>query len=236
VARWIPAAAARLAVAGVTLGVLTLLLTACGADTTRHTSSSATTFTIAHAPASGPHAFADYDSDEYEPVKGHGDSDNDDERRAKDRDNDADNKTGSYFDVDDSISLGFGKSASAADRRAVSEAIARYYALAAAHDGVKACGLLAAPIAQSLPQTVGGFGGPTYYKGKTCGEVLTKIFEANVHQLATYATSMRVVKVGVENNEAVAVFAVKDHPGRAIRLRHEHGAWKVDGPVDYELI
>jgi ketosteroid isomerase-like protein len=188
-----------------------------------------------NAPASGPHAFGDYDSDEYVARAIGGDADSDDNMKRRDRDNDLDNRGGTYFDVDDKISLDFGHPAGAADRRAITELVKRYYVLAAADDGAGACALLSAPIATSIPQTI-GTGGPWYFRGRTCAEIMTKIFAKNVYQLAAYAASIRVVTVGVDHDEAVTVFAVKGHPGRGTRALREHGIWRMNALVDFELI
>ena len=176
---------------------------------------------------------SDYDNDDYQP---HGDdADNDDLVKPRDRDNDIDNSSGSYFDGDDRIVRAFGHAASATDRQAITAFVKRYYRVAAALDGAKGCAMQSASISKSLPEVLGRRPGPPYLSGKTCAEVLTKVFRQNYRQIVVYAANLQVSSVRLGGQEGYAILAFKGLPGRALRLFREHGVWKIGALLDGEL-
>jgi hypothetical protein len=184
---------------------------------------------------SGPrHAVSDYDSDDYEAG---GDADDDDSTGRLDRDGDSDNPSGSVYDSDDSNLVSYSHSAGAAETRVVSALVRRYLAVAAAMDGAKACSMILASVARMVPTVLGGVGEPPYSRGRTCAEVLSKIFRFYRRQLAVEARVLRVLRVGVRGNKGLAVLTAKamlGFPDRVIALQREDGAWKIDGVLDQE--
>jgi hypothetical protein len=191
----------------------------------------------AHAPhniaATNPHYFGDYDPDDYNTRLS--DGDNDDIRGPRDRDNDLDNKTGSYYDRDDSSVRAFGRPAGAADRRAITALVERYFAAAATDDGHVACSLLYSKLARIIPESYGKPPGPAYLRGKTCPEVMTKLFARNHEQLSTYIASLQVASVRLDHNSGLAVLRFAALPGRQVEVEREHKKWKIYALLDREL-
>lgn len=177
----------------------------------------------------------DYDTDDDYRHKPSNDGDNDDLRTRKDRDNDADNRSKSYYDKDDHSVLGFGHAARAADRSAIAALVRRYFAVAAAADGVAACSMIVPSFAKSVPEDLGQSPGPPYSRGKTCAVVMSKTFEHYHRQLAAHAASLEVSRVRVEGSMGLAVLAFKGLPGRQIQVAREGGVWMMDALLDREL-
>jgi hypothetical protein len=191
----------------------------------------------AHAPhniaATNPHNFGDYDPDDYDTR--FSDGDNDDIRGPRDRDNDLDNKTGSYYDRDDSSVRAFGRPAGPADQRAITALVKRYFTAAAADDGHMACSLLYSKLAKIIPESYGKPPGPAYLRGKTCPEVMTKLFERNHEQLSAYIASLQVAGVRIDHDGGRAVLRFAALPGRQIEVEREHKKWKIYALLDREL-
>src|ERR1700752_3863891 len=69
--------------------------------------------------------FGDYDDDEHGSPQAQNDLDEDDLTGRIDRDGEKDNRSGSYFDPDDSLDLAFGRRASAHDAAIVASLVRR---------------------------------------------------------------------------------------------------------------
>lgn len=187
-----------------------------------------------HAVGGPRHAVGDYDGDDYETS---GDADDDDSTGRLDRDGDSDNPSGSVYDSDDTNLVSFRHSAGAAETRVVAALVRRYLAIAAAADGAKACSMVLGSIARTASTVLGGVGEPPYSRGKTCAEVLSKIFRFYRRQLTVEAHVLRVLRLGVKGDKGLAVLTAKamlGFPDRVIALQREHGAWKIDGVLDQE--
>jgi len=214
---------------------LCLFLAGCGGASydARQASTSSATSSRAVPPSSS--LTGDYDGDDDPGEKlSRNDGDNDD-ARPTDQDNDSDSNGKSYFDSDDDSVRRFGHAASTADRKAVVSLVKRYFAAAAAEDGMTACSLLASAFAKSLPETLGGAGGPPYARGATCAAVTSGIFAHYHRQIAAHAATLEVPGVRVEGAEAMVVLAFRGLPGRSTRVAREHGVWRVDSLLDIEL-
>jgi hypothetical protein len=180
------------------------------------------------------HAIGDYDTDDYEVG---GDADDDDSTGRTDRDGDSDNSSGGLYDSDDTNLLSYSHFAGAAETRVVALLVRRYLAAAAATDGATACSMVLASLAKTVPTVLGGVGEPPYSRGRTCAEVLAKIFRFYRGQLSIEARVLRVLRVGVKGNKGLAVLTAKAKsgvPDRVIALQREGGAWKIDGILDQE--
>jgi hypothetical protein len=176
----------------------------------------------------------DYDGDDY--YASRHDADNDDSSYARrDRDNDSDNGTGSYFDRDDSSLRDIGRAADPLDRHSIVALLRRYFAAAVAEDGARACAILAASIARSVPQTLGQPPGPPYLAGTSCAPIVSKVFEQDHRQLVAYARLLHVSDVRVTANRAVVILDVQPLPGREIWVQREDGVWKIDALLDNEM-
>lgn len=216
------------------LGLIAIVSVGLGATGCGGASTSArVTHGTPKAAATQPKYFADYDPDDY--ASGVSDADNDDIKGPKDRDNDADNKTGSYYDDDDKSIRAFGHAAGAADRRAITALVKRYFTLAAAGDGSRACSLLHPALAKAVPESYGQPPGPAYLRGKTCAQVITKLFMRDHEQLNAYLGNLEVTGVRLDRNRGLAVLRFARLPGRQIQVEREHKTWKIGELLDREL-
>jgi hypothetical protein len=221
------------------LAILAMSFSACGNDAASvgHTSSVAD---ASSAPAnSSPlpaqrYIDGDYDNDDYDAAAS-GDADNDDSNRPKDRDNDADGGP-AYYDRDDDSVRDFGKAAGRDDFRSIVSLIERYYVVAGAKDGAAACSMIDASLANSVPEDLGQEPGPSYLRGSTCAAVMTKVFELNRRQIASYeASGLKVTGVRIRGDRGLVVLGFRTLPGRQIAVSRENGSWKVDALLDSEL-
>jgi hypothetical protein len=150
-------------------------------------------------------------------------------RLPTDSDEDNDNPGGSRYDADDSPVLRFGQAANHAEERAIASLVRRYYAAGAAGDGASACSLLypllAESVAEEYAQSLG-------LRGKTCAQVLSKLFKRRHRELAgdVAALALTVVRVGGDRGLALVRFGATRE--RRVLLRRERGAWKMDVLLD----
>ena len=137
-------------------------------------------------------------------------------------------------DTDNDAIPEYGPPADPADRKAIVGLIERYYEVAAAGDGARACSMLDATFVQSLSEEHRGRG-PRGLRGDTCARILSKLFEQRHRELAEDLTGFRVLVVQVHGNLGYALmrFPAK-HVLRepAVILRRTHGAWKMDVALD----
>lgn len=179
-----------------------------------------------------------------------GDEDDDDEpggsrgaeaHSAGDSDADFDNdskalQNKTYHDRDDPSTSTWGPAASAADRRAVTALLVRYYQLAAAGDGSDACKLISVLFAEAIPEDYGQPPGPPQTRGKTCAEVMTKLFALERAKLAAASATIRVTGVRVEGRKGRALVGFATVPASYINLQKERdGAWRVVGTLAVPL-
>jgi hypothetical protein len=176
--------------------------------------------------STAPASTAGYLNDGDKDMIGDADSDN---GHDNDHDNSEDHKlddNGRYHDGDDRAVARFGHRASAADRRAVTTAVKRYYAVATSGDGEKGCSMLRPSVAKAVPEDYGyGSAGPSYlHAGKTCPQVMTLLFR-NLH--AQLVDPVEVTGVRISGNQAVALLGSKRMPAGDISIAHQGGAWKI---------
>ncbi len=217
--------------------LLVVWVTACGGgakDTRFSPARSNSTKLSFNSGLSPSHAVSDYDTDDYTASD---DADDDDSTGHLDSDGDSDNPSGGIYDSDDTNLANYSHSASVTETRVVALLVRRYLVDAAAADGTKACSMLLASVAGTVPAVLGGVGEPPYSRGKTCAEVLSKIFRFYHGQLTVEAQVLRVLRVGVKGDKGLALLTAKTRsrfPERVIALQREHGTWKIDGVLDQE--
>jgi hypothetical protein len=184
------------------------------------------------SPATSPHGYLnDGDND---PI---GDADNDN-NHDNDNDNSEDhvpNDNSNYHDSDDRGILAFGHAASAADKRAMTALVKRYYTVAAAVDGPKACAMLAPRFAESIVEDYGKESpGPSYLRsGTTCPAVMALLFQ---HFRAQIAAPFDVTSVRVERNQAYALLGSKATPARYITLERRRKVWWIGALIGNPLL
>jgi hypothetical protein len=131
------------------------------------------------------------------------------------------------YDKDDDPIHYYGHAANAADERAVTALVKRYYAAGAAGDGARACLLLYSEIAGSVVEQYGRPLGPPALRGKTCAAVMSKLFKQRRRQLAADRATLEVTGVRVEGDRGYALLSSTKMPVGYIVLRREHDDWKV---------
>jgi hypothetical protein len=136
---------------------------------------------------------------------------------------------------DDLEVLDYGHVANAADRQAVTAVVSRYYAAAAAGDGVEACSLIYGLFAETIAEKGGRTVPPTMIEN-TCGASISKLFAQRRLLLTAEAAMMVVTGVRVEGKKALALLRFGSQPElRNMPMRREGGGWKVDEELDHGM-
>jgi hypothetical protein len=227
------------------LTLLALEATACGGGAESTSSGAAHAAAAKHGSSPQIHAryaVGDYDRDDYEAG---GDADVDNSVGRLDHDGDVDGEGGAegeaeqggLADGDDSDLREYRQPASMAETRTVATLVRRYLSAAAAADGTRACSMVLPSIAKTVASVLTGPGEPPYSRGKTCSEVLSKIFRFYHVQLAAEARLLRVAKLGRKGDKGLAVLSaspITAFPIRVMTVQRYDGAWKIDGVLDQE--
>jgi hypothetical protein len=121
----------------------------------------------------------------------------------------------------------FGHAAGAAEARAVSAVVERYYAAAARGDGALACSLMYSTFAEAIAEDYGGApGGST--NGGGCAAAASSLFKRRHTELGADSATLRMAAVRIRHREGSALMSF--HGGRPryyLSLHLERGAWKV---------
>jgi hypothetical protein len=206
------------------LGVLAVVLSACGGTTKAAGSSSpvshnAQPFADVSSTATGASAQTARPGDH---LRVDGDHDNDDEPHAT-------------AAVNDDVGLfkAYGKTASPADTRQITALVKAYYAAALAGDAAKACSLLHADLAAELAaQQVQ----PVHSGLGTCARSMSALLVQQHPQLvADEVPTMLVTSVHVKRDVGLAVLGFRRMPEGEIVLQHEGKTWKLDALFDSNL-
>lgn len=233
------------------LTLLALEATACGGGAESTSSGAAHAAAAKHGSSPRIHAryaVGDYDRDDYEAG---GDADVDNSVGRLDGDGDVDGEgegegeggaegeaeQGGLADRDDSDLREYRQPASAAETRTVATLVRHYLAAAADANGTQACSMVLPSIAKTVASVLTGPGEPPYSRGKTCSEVLSKIFRFYHAQLAAEARLLRVAKLGRKGDKGLAVLSaspITAFPIRVMTVQRYDGAWKIDGVLDQE--
>jgi hypothetical protein len=150
-----------------------------------------------------------------------------------DKDNDVE---APYDDRNNNSALALGQPANASDRRAIVSLVERYYRLALAEEGAKACALLYSILAEATPEDYGSFAGPRYMRGNTCPVILTKMFTHFHALLAVELPKLKVRQVRLEDHRGRAILSFGRLPERELLVQREgRHAWKLGALFDGEL-
>jgi hypothetical protein len=140
-----------------------------------------------------------------------------------------------YDDKSNASELEFGKPASAADTRAITAAIKRYYAVALAGNGAKACTLIYSPIAESVVEDYGQSPpGQPYMTANSCAGAMTLMFKHFHPQFVAEVPHLRVKRVQLEEHHGIAILSFGKLAERNISIIRERHAWKIAGLLDKE--
>jgi hypothetical protein len=140
-----------------------------------------------------------------------------------DSDNDSDNDNDDYR---------YGYAASAADKKAVTALVWRYYMAAEAGDGAKACTMIYSIFAEEIPEVHGEPPGPPALRGSTCAAVMSKLFKQHHRQLMADLAKLQVTDVRIRAHHALVLLGFKTVPPRTIRVHRERRVWKIDALLD----
>lgn len=139
-------------------------------------------------------------------------------------------------DTNNNSTLNFAHPASASDKQAIVSLVDRYYRVALAREGAKACSLLYSTLAEATPEDYGSFAGPTYMKGNTCPVIMTKMFGHFHALLAIELPKLKVTRVRLEHHRGKAILNFGGLPEREILVTREGPrAWKIASLFDGEL-
>jgi hypothetical protein len=131
-----------------------------------------------------------------------------------------------YHDGDDGSTLAYGHPAGVADEQAVTAIVKRFYVVAAAGDGERACAMLIPSLAKAVPVDYGRAPGPSYLRGgKTCPAVMALLFMHSRRELSGPAT---VTGVLVNRDQAYALLGSSTMSASYITLQRQHGAWMIN--------
>lgn len=156
------------------------------------------------------------DEEEHSSGSSVGDTDADEDNDVKEHDY--------YQDRDDALIAAYGHAAGAADYRAITTFVKRYYAVAAAGNGAEACSMIAPAFAKRIPQEFGSTDGPAYMRGNTCAVVMSRLFKYD-HQKLTSVSE--VTGVRVKGKEALVLLGSKTWPASYLELERQAGGWRV---------
>lgn len=153
-------------------------------------------------------------------------------------DADKDNDIGAALDdKNNKLALDYGHAASAADKRAVTELIKRYYAVALRGDGAKACAMIISSLSKAVVEDYGhGSVGPAYLQsGTTCPAVMALLFKHYHTQFTVQVPKLEVPRVRLVGTHGFAILSFGKMPEREISVYREGDTWKVQALLDNEL-
>jgi hypothetical protein len=135
--------------------------------------------------------------------------------------NDGDDDPGSN---DDEPVVDFGKAASPADARAITTLVKRFYAATSAANGPGICSLIYNVIAETIPEN---YENSPEAKGRTCAEIMGKVFAKQHRQVARDRSRLRVTRVRVEGNKGIVIVYLGKHPEPYFLVHRQGSEWKM---------
>jgi hypothetical protein len=152
--------------------------------------------------------------------------------------NDADDHTNPPAPADDYNNgevRGYGHAPTAAELAAITALIKRYYAIARAGEGAKACPMIDSGLAAAVPLDYGEFGPSYLHGGKTCAAVMSLLFKHDHKQLVAEVPHLQLLAVRVDGNHGMVLLGFGNLPERQITEVREGGVWKVAVLLDGEV-
>ena len=135
----------------------------------------------------------------------------------------------------------YGREGTAAERRAVTAVVKRYYAAAAARDAVEVCALIYSKIADSsnfnavVPEEYRAAPGSSIFRGKRCAQVEALLLEPDHQQLVAESATVQVTSVRVAGAHGLALLGFRSIAERMIPMQREGSTWKIDALLDSEV-
>lgn len=213
------------------LGLLCIGVAACGSSSNRESASanspsSSTPATTAHVDTTSP-AVA---SPSGHPEPAHKVTRSDLEKYDRDEDD--------YIHVPDDHNpapAGF-TPANAADKRAITALVKRYYAAALRGDGAGGCSMIDVGLVKAIPLDYGKLG-PSFLRraAPNCPAVMSLYFKHEHRLLSREVPAMQVARVSVKGDQGVAIMRFGPLHERFITQLREHGRWMIAAVLDGEL-
>lgn len=127
----------------------------------------------------------------------------------------------------------YGRPATPAEYRSTVAFVKSYFAAAAAGDGTEACGLLLPGLAKDIGGSYEKPGEPAYLHGKTCPEVMTKLFKHRHKLMVAAAAGLEVTDVRVTAKTAFVLVAFKGvREPRYLGIERYGDTWKLEALID----
>ncbi len=209
----------RLLLAVLVVGGLAACISACGVSNKAPSAASQTT------PSDATNAASTAPTDtQPAPLETKVDADNDNDVGAVD--DDKNNKR----------SFDFGHAADAADTRAITALIKRYYVAAVSENGAAACRMTYSTLEESVPEDYGQSPpGQPFMRGSTCAAVLTLLFKHYHPQLALETPKLTVARVRLVEHHGIVILNFGALPARQISVAREGHIWKLETLLDSEV-
>jgi hypothetical protein len=129
----------------------------------------------------------------------------------------------------------YGRGASPAERRAITQIVDEFYRAAGADDGAKACKLIYSILEESIAQDYGQAPAPPSLRGSTCAVVMSKLFEQVPGQPPAVLAGTKVLDVRVKGINGYALLRSSVMPEGEIQVKRELGNWKIASLVGIPL-
>jgi hypothetical protein len=196
--------------------LLVAMLVACGCASTRSTSQ---TSSVEAESASIPKPSASLKAPQRPGIRDTYDEDDTARRGVEEND-------------DEEIEI-YGHAANATEWRSATAFVKSYYAAAVAEDGAAACQLLVPSLAQGLGGSYEKSSEPTYLHGKTCAEVMTKLFKYRHKLMAAENAGFEVTDVRATSKTDFILLAFKGiRERRFMGVQREGNSWGLEALTD----
>jgi hypothetical protein len=129
---------------------------------------------------------------------------------------------------DDGEVVEYGNAANPADKLAIASFVRQFYKAADASDGTALCSLVVPSLAKQIPKEFGKASDPPYLQGKTCAEIMTRLYRYNHRQINTEATGFKLTGARVKGDSGYALLAFTTmREPRFIFVERKGGTWKM---------
>jgi hypothetical protein len=154
-----------------------------------------------------------------------------------DSDNDTDSRGAhGYYDWDDSNILAYGHAAVAREAATIARTVKQYYAAAARADGRTACRLASSTLTRTIISQYSQALGFSRSSPKSCASVMSKLLHTLHAQLSDENATLKVSVARVEGPLGRVPLGIHGAPPkRYAQVRREHGSWKIESMLDYEV-
>ena len=127
----------------------------------------------------------------------------------------------------------YGHPANAAEWRSATAFVKSYYAAAVAENGAAGCSLLVPSLAQDLGESYEKSSDPSYLHGKTCAEVMTKLFKYRHKLMLAKNAGLEVIDVRATSQTDFILLTFKGiRERRFMGVLRDGNTWKLEALTD----